>query len=231
MALTRRQELLYELEVRTNKDLLPAILNRLGLSKAAILEELQALGAPTGFETGTPLHELDKSVQLLERRNERRSMIWGSLAALGGAFTLTPEALAEVVFELRRSQRLSVVFGFDPKTPLGELLVWGSLAEAYRVKLPQQTRLGVDIRSFGQLTQTEPAASSQLGVTLELILASLAATRRKPSRVLPILGAGSHALELRRQRREKHQRMAAHFREAWLERHGELRGAREASEV
>ena len=231
MALTRRQDLLYELEVRTNKDLLPALLSRLGLTKATILQELDELGAVSGFTANTELHQLDESVRLLERRKEKRSMMWGSLAAMGGALSLTPEAFAQVAFELRRSQRLSVVFGFDPHSPLGELLVWKSLADAFEIELPEQTRLGIEIRSFSRPKTSAPAASTQAGVVLELILASHSASSRKTSRILPIVGAGPHALELRRQRRKRHQRMALHFREAWLERHGELLGAQEASEI
>lgn len=231
MALTRRQDLLYELEVRTNKDLLPALLRRVGLSKTAILRELEALQAVSGFTGGNELHQLEDSVRKLERRNERRSMLWGSLAALGGALSLTPEAFAQVAFELRRSQRLAVVFGFDPNSALGELLVWKSLAEAFQVRLPEQTRLGVELRSFAKITPSDEAASTQLSVTLDLILASVSASSRKPSRLLPLVGAAPHALEMRRLRRERHQRMTAHFREAWLERHGELLNAQEASEV
>ena len=231
MALTRRQDLLYELEVRTNKDLLPTILQRLGLSMATILADLNAVGALTAFSPDTALHQLDESVLLLERRREKRSMLWGSLAAFGGALSVTPEALAHVVEELRRSQRLGVVFGFDPHSPLGELLVWKSLALAFEVELPEQTSLGVEVRSFRQLRSSEATPDTQLSVILDLILASFNASTKKPSRILPILGAGSHAIESRRQRRERHRRMALHFREAWLERHGELVDAREVSEI
>lgn len=231
MAVTRTQTLLQEIEIRTDKDLIPALFLRLSLTKEQILAEFQERNLATQFIGDPSLDDLQASAEFLGKKSERKAWLFGSIAALGGALSLTPEALGKLLQELRHSQRLAVVYGFDPQSPTGELLTWSTLGASFNVELPEQILLGLPVRSIGSLSTETGTQQSQIHLIWKLVLASIQDNMQKKSRLLPGLGIGPHGRSTKRQKQARHHCMRALYEEAWLERHGELPSAQEATEV
>lgn len=212
------QQILLNLGGRVDAELLPALYEAAGCRTAEIRHELSEAGLAfwdpaTGRrpEAG----ELEASAAALVASAARGAAAGGAVAGFAGALALPPELVAALVQTLRLGQRLSVVYGHDPETDRGRLLLWRAVAAAWEVELPRQS--AVDLR----LSALPALLSSQLPMHGRAELARTLATRaavslgRRTLGLLPGVGAGLGAIEGRRRVRAQGARMRAVFARAW----------------
>jgi hypothetical protein len=230
MALSRFQDIRAEIETRFDKDLLPAITARLRIPTEEIRHEIGRRGLPIhGNEI--PLDTLDGSADALGRKTARKAMAVGAAGSVGGLVTMTPELAAGLIQHLRHAQRLAVVYGFDPQSELGNLLLWKALAVAYEVELPVQGLVGLHFRELGGLARETGEAHALTTLIRKLLLSSVKGLSRRPGRYVPGLGLGLSARASAKRSRSLHAAMKGVFREAWREAHASLGASTEVQEI
>lgn len=213
------QVLLQNLGGRLDEELLPNLYARVGLSAADVRAELTDQGLPffdpvTG-RTPTP-GELDAAADEVIRRAIRTATVGGAAAGFAGALALPPEMIAALTQTLRLGQRLAVVYGHDPDTDRGRLLLWRAVAAAWQIKLPTQSAIDTRLSGLPQMLSAQlaelradvPALSRTLAVRAAVTLG------RRTLKMLPGLGAGLSALDARRRMQGQGQRMLPVFRRA-----------------
>lgn len=148
-----------------------------------------------------PLAEVDRTAELVIDRASHLFGAVGGAAGLVGAATIPPEIAAAVVSGLRLSQRLCVVYGFDPSTDRGQVALCRALAAGYGVSLPQTGPMGMRMRDLpGLLLPTEAPSPARMGSRVAKAVAVNSAwwVAGRLSRLVPIVSASSHAWDNRR---------------------------------
>jgi len=230
MAKSRLQELRTELETRFDKDLLPAIYDRLSVPTEEIREDVLGRGLLI-HKDGVSLDALDESADHLGRRTARKALAVGAAGSVGGLVTMTPELAAGLIQHLRHGQRLAVIYGFDPQEDRGQLILWQALAFAYDVELPEQGLVGLHFRELGGLARDTGEAHALTALIRKLLLSNLKGLSRRTGRYVPGLGLGLSARSSAKRSRALHAAMKTVFREAWSEAHGTLEASSEAEEI
>jgi len=126
--------------------------------------------------------------------------------------------LAGLVHTLRLGQRLAVIYGIDPDTERGKVLLWKAVGAAFDLQLPDQGTLDLKVRdlptAFGkQLPQGEQQAAAWM--TRHLVRRSLRQATRRVTRLLPGLDVGLSAWSSRKRVAAQGERMRTVFRAAW----------------
>jgi hypothetical protein len=214
------QQVLRQLGQQLDKDLLPNLYRRAGLRTEAIRDELDAQNVPyydpTTGRTPTAI-ELDGSVQVVSARAVRAGTLTGGMAGFGGLLAVPPEVVASLVQTLRLAQRLAVIYGHDPETERGRLLLWRGIAAAFDVDLPAEGSLEWRLQRLAESLQEKAQAQritpDRIARTLTVRLAVTLTGR--VSRLIPGVGAGLGAWEGRKRLQEQAARMAPVFRRAW----------------
>src|SRR5262245_26940075 len=126
---------------RLDTDLLPALYAAASVPTADVRSWLRENGiAHVDPVSGTSASsaELDEAARRVVDQTRDRGTVLGFASGLVGAVAVPPEVLASVVQTLRLAQRLAVLFGFDPETDAGKVVLWRAIAAAYEVDLPAQ---------------------------------------------------------------------------------------------
>jgi hypothetical protein len=211
---------LQDLGDRLDGGVLPALYRAASLSTSTIRQELVDAGLPyTDPQAGRVPDRvaLDVAAERLIHQAGRRAALRGAAGALGGLPMLAPEAAASLVQGLRLAQRLAVLYGHDPETDRGKLLLTRALSRAWKVELPVDGVIGANLRQLpdvvrSRLTGPRPEALA-VARTLAGQVLVLAGTRL--SRVVPGLGTTVGAVAARRELRAQGHAMKAVFERAW----------------
>lgn len=210
--------LLENLGGRIDEELLPRLYDALGLRTADVRAELADEGLAfhdpaTGREP--VVAELNASAAAVIARATRAATVGGAFAGFAGAIALPPEMIAALVQTLRLGQRLAVVFGHDPDTDRGRLLLWRAVAAAWELELATQGALDLRLHALPELLRAQILGkdSAYLGRTLTLRL--VVTLGRRTLRMLPGVGAGLGAWDARRRMRGQGERMLPVFQRAW----------------
>ncbi len=161
--------------------------------------------------------ELQRTAQRLIRHATRKALISGAVGGMAGAASVPPEVAWRLVQLLRLAQRLSVVYGHDPTTDRGRLLVQRALASGFQVELPDQQGVGLRVRDLPVLLR-DSVPSMHQGASWLAQVAVRKTTRaviRPIARSVPGLGAGPAAWRARRTMQDQAERMHTVFRRAW----------------
>lgn len=211
---------LADLGDRLDGGLLPALYRAASLPTATIRQELEAAGLPyTDPQTGRVPDQaaLEVAAQRVIHLAGRKAAVRGAAGALGGLPMLAPDAAAGLVQGLRLAQRLAVLYGHDPETDRGKLLMTRALSRAWKVDLPVDGHLSASLRQLPDVVRSRLSGPRPEAMALARTLAGqvlvLAGTRL--SRVVPGLGTTVGAVSARRELRAQGQAMKAVFERAW----------------
>lgn len=209
-----------ELGLRADEDLLPSLVAAASVTPADVRRELSEAGLAwhdpaAGMEPSR--EQLGVTAQRLMRRSSRRATLRGALGGMVGAAAIPPEVLAALVQSLRLAQRLAVVYGVEPDTDHGRIIVWRALAAAWQIELPTQGALGIKLSDLPALVvQRLPARSSATAdLARTLALRAAVSVGARASRMVPGLGSGIAALQARRTQRQQGERMQRVFEREW----------------
>lgn len=214
------RQILHNLGERVDMDLLPSLYQASTLSTAQIQREF--------MRTQTRWHdpsqgmnpdavELQLAAHAVIGRCTRVAMIRGALGGSLGALAIPPEIAASLVQTLRMAQRLAVLYGFDPETARGQLLLSRALEVTYNLKLPTQRAMGVRMRDLRQVS-TQQLPDVQRTTAWVARTVSWQMTRRiggRIGRVLPGFGMGIGAWDARRLMKRHGQIMLQVYAHAW----------------
>jgi hypothetical protein len=118
---------------------------------------------------------------------------------------------------LHLSQRLAVIWGHDPNTDRGQVILTRSFASAFELELPEQGQLGVRVRDLGRLAGRQLPDPRQTSLLIGLSLArhSLGRLGSRFARAVPGVGAIAGGIEARRTLVLASRRMAEVYSRAW----------------
>lgn len=211
--------LLASLGDRLDEDLLPAVYAAASVPTAEVRAWLRTEGmAFMDAETGEfPSEiELTESAARVVAHTRDRATAMGFASGLMGAAAIPPEVLGTVIQSLRLAQRLAVVYGFDPESEAGKLVMWRALAAAWEIELPAQGPIGLKMRELPALLQSQlPATrSASAWLTQQVVMRASAAVVNRVTRVIPGLGAGLAGFSALRRTRKMGDRMIEVYRRA-----------------
>jgi hypothetical protein len=228
--------ILENLEERLDEDLLPALYAAVSLPTSEVREELDGRGLTWHdplAERPPRLEELDLSAEKLITSSKRRAGALGAAGAFAGAIAVPPEVLASLVHSLRLAQRLAVVYGFDPETDRGKLMMWRALAAAYGIDLPPQVTMDLKVKDLpGALASQAPQGkSAAVWVGKRMVKSQTARLTKRVTRLIPGLGTGLAVYRSQASQEKQGRVMQETFKRAWDGGGEDLRGATEAEIV
>lgn len=208
-------------EDRLDQDLLPSLYAACSLRTSEILSDFGAKSivfSDWRSEQRRPgLSELDISADLLIDQAKVRAGVIGAAGGIGGAVGVAPEVLASLVHTLRMAQRLAVIYGFDPETDRGRVMLWRALAAAYDVQLPEQAQLDLRVRDLPSAAAKQvPKGGAAAAMVLRRVVNT--ATSRiigRGIRLIPGLTIGLAANRAYSQGQVKGDYMKEVFRKGW----------------
>ena len=204
-------------------DLLTSIYAAASLSPAEIRAAFERDGVPyldpaTG--RAPALEEVEEAAERVIRQSSGRAAVLGAAAAVGGAAALPPEVAAGIVHTLRLAQRPAVLFGFDPETDAGRIVMVRALAAAWGVEVPAEVQIGTRLRDLPVLIHRQLLWNSTVDPRAGAWLVQKAvgvgrdAVARRIARLIPGLSTALSARASLRRTAEAGRRMAAVYRRA-----------------
>jgi hypothetical protein len=205
---------------RIDADLLPALYAAASITTSDIRAEFEEQGIsylePGAQGSVVSLSDLELAAIRVVRQTRSSATVVAAVSGLVGPLAVPPEVLASLVQILRLAQRLAVLFGFDPETDSGRIVMWRAIAAAFEVELPSQGQLGLKVRDLPALLKSQlpaaQAASAWLG--RRILSRSITLVARRVSKLIPGLGAGISAWSALRRTEEAGDRMIAIYRRA-----------------
>lgn len=187
--------LLQALGERLDEDLLPAIYVAASVPTADVRAWMRDSGIPFldpdagNFPSAS---DLDDSAVRVISHARTRATAFGFASGFAGPVAIPPEVLASIVSTLRLAQRLAVLYGFDPETDVGRLVMWRALAAAYEVELPAQGPVGLKVRELPELLRSQVPATRQASTWLarQVVVRATGTLMSRVTRFIPGLGAG-----------------------------------------
>lgn len=177
---------------RVDAELIPALYERVSVPTAQIREELRAQSLPFQDVEAGQVHELDdlvESARKLVRSGAWKSAGLGALSGALGPLAVPPELAATAAHHLRMAQRLAVVFGFDPETDAGKVIVARALAAAYDVAVPTSVRLDLRVRNLPTLFARE-RTDTGTWLARQIVSRTAASLTQRVTRLVPGLSVG-----------------------------------------
>ncbi|MFZ5480277.1 MAG: EcsC family protein [Myxococcota bacterium] len=229
-------DLFASLGERLDEDLLPALYAAASVPTADVRSWLRENGIahvdPAAGTVATAA-ELDEAARRVVSQTRDRATVLGVASGLVGAVAVPPEVLASVVQTLRLAQRLAVLYGFDPETDAGKVVLWRAIAAAYEVELPQQGPVGLKVRELPDLVRAQLPATQQATawLTRQVVVRTIASVAGRVTRLIPGLGAGLAGYGARKRIAEQGERMIAVLARASEGVPFELEGETDAVEV
>ncbi len=228
--------LLQALGERLDEDLLPAIYTAASVPTADVRAWMRDTGLPFldpdagSFPTSA---DLDDAALRIVGHTRVRATAFGVASGFVGAVAIPPEVLATIVSTLRLSQRLAVLYGFDPETDAGRLVMWRALAAAYEIELPAQGPVGMKVRELPDMLRSQLPATRQASTWLarQVVVRATGTVMSRVTRLIPGLGAGLAGWGARRRTHAMGQRMIDVYRRAMTGAPFELEGEEVAVEV
>ena len=210
------RDVLHLMERRLDEDLLPALYAAASLDTAVIREDLrkQDLAYADPREgLMPPVEDLDATAEVLVERARKRAGAVGAAGGVAGAVGVPPEVLALLIQTLRLAQRLSVVYGFDPETDRGQVMLWRAVGAAYEVEVPEG-QLQVRVRDLpGTVRHNMPAARQAAGWMMRRVVRrAVWQVAAKGVRLVPGLSTGISAWSAQKRLQAQGRKMAAVLR-------------------
>ncbi|MBT3220079.1 MAG: EcsC family protein, partial [Proteobacteria bacterium] len=148
---------------------------------------------PLDLDTPTS-QELDQTAEWVIERACSSAMAVGGFAGIAGVVTIPPEALATAINTVRLCQRLAVVYGVDPETDRGKMLLLRALAAGFEIKMPSEGPMGLRTHELA------PNGHSTVGGVLAhaVIKRSAWMIARRISRLIPVVSSGFAAVSAQR---------------------------------
>lgn len=215
------QQVLAEVGERLDETLLPRLYDVARLTTESIRQDLDERGIarvdPTQPALPPSAEALEASVDRVLRGARRVAGVRGAVAGAGGLWTMPPEAGVALLQLLHLGQRLAVIYGHDPETDKGKVLLLRALAEGLDLKVPRQARMGVRVSDLPRVAEKQlPEVAHGGAWILQVVAARTAVTAAsRVVRGVPGLGAGVGAWQAWRATRDRGQRMARVFARAW----------------
>jgi hypothetical protein len=228
--------LLESLGERLDEDLLPAIYAAASVPTEEVrraFRDANVAHVDPVAGLAPPLSDVEESARRIVRESRDRAALLGVASGFMGAAAVPPEVLASLVHTLRLGQRLAVVFGFDPETDAGKLVLWRAIAAAYEVELPTQGAVGLRMRELPDLLRSQlPATRQATGwLARQVVVRTASSVAGRITRLIPGLGAGLGGLGARRRMHTMGHRMIVVYRQACDAAPFELEGEELAVEV
>lgn len=204
---------------RIDADLLPGIYAAVSVSTVEIRAQFEEEGIPySDPSTGRnpALADVVVAAERVIRDSRNRATAVAAAAGLAGPVAVPPEVLAGIIQTLRLAQRLSVLFGFDPETDAGKVVMFRALAAAMDIELPQQAQVGLKIRDLPALVRSQlPGSSGSSGwIARQVVDRGTAMVVRRVVRLVPGLGMGLAAWGALRRTEQAGAKMVEVFRRA-----------------
>jgi hypothetical protein len=188
---------------RADSDLLPGVYAAVSVPTAEIRAELRAGNVPhldpsTGRTASA--EELEAAALALAARTRQQATFVGLASGFGGALALPPELAATAVQSLRLAQRLAVLYGFDPDTDGGRLVMWRALAAGWEVPFPGEGPSNMRVRDLPDLLRRQLPSASDAGGWLarQAVQRTVARAVGRVTRIVPGLSVGLAGLGARR---------------------------------
>jgi len=163
---------------------------------------------------GTPtLVEVDKTAEWVVEQVSLQTAIRSGLASLAGILSVPPEVLATVSALVRLAQKLTIVYGYDPKSDRGQMVMWRALAAGLETDLPESGPLGMRLRDVARVVSIPSTEQVGAAVTRALVRKSAWMVLRRVTRLVPVLSLGSSTVGGRRRMRAAGQRMITVLRQ------------------
>lgn len=198
---------------RLDADLLPAVYAAASVPTRVLREEFRAAGiAFVDAVAGEwPDDEaLARSVVAVTKGSARAAAAVGAVGGAAGLLALAPELAAQTVASLRLAQRLAVVYGFDPETDHGKLVLARALAAAYEVQLPDSARVTTKLSDLTGIARQDGSRQALVGwAGRQAARQSVAMLVGRVVRLVPGLGAGVGGVVAWRRQQQHAERMAA----------------------
>lgn len=197
MALALRlPDLLLDAIRRADDRLLTGALRAVSVSTERERARLRAAGRPFADpEAAEPvaLEALDRTADWQIDRAASRAAALSGATGLAGALGVPPEAAATVLAAVRLGQRLAVVYGFDPHTDRGRMVLWRALAAGFEIELPEGGRVGMRASELPAVVAPRWIRPRTVGTELTGRMLRRAARMATPGRALPTLDGASRA--------------------------------------
>ncbi|MFT4979226.1 MAG: hypothetical protein ACI8S6_005136 [Myxococcota bacterium] len=214
------RQIFANLSERVDEDLLPSLYQAASLSTEQVRRELVKDGLrwhdpESGYLPDAA--ELDAAAEAVIQRAVRSALVRGAVGGAGGALAIPPEVAASLVQTLRLAQRLGVLFGFDPQSSRGRLMLSRALEAAFELELPDQRALGVRISDLPQVARQQLPDIQRTTAWIARTISWQVARRvgGRLSRLLPGFGAGVGAWDAQRVLRQQGERMKLVYTRAW----------------
>ena len=211
--------LLQALGERLDEDLLPAIYTAASVPTADVRAWMRDTGIVfVDSDAGTypPTSELDDAALRVIVHPRDRATAFGIASGFVGAVAIPPEVLATIVSTLRLAPRLAVLYGFDPESEAGRIILWRALAAAYEFELPAQGPVGLKVRELPDLLRSQVPATRQASAWLarQVLVRATSTVMRRVTRFVPGLGAGLAGWGAHRRTHAMGERMIEVYRRA-----------------
>ncbi len=198
---------------RLDADLLPALYSAASVPTFQLREEFRAAGIAFVDEAAGEWPDdeaLARSVVAVSKGAARTAAAVGAVGGAAGLLALAPEMAAQTVASLRLAQRLAVVYGFDPDTDHGKLVLARALAAAWEVQLPDSARVTTRISDLTGLARSDGSRQAMVGwAGRQVARQSVGMLVGRVVRMVPGLGAGVGGVVAWRRQQLHAQRMAA----------------------
>lgn len=208
-------DLLRELAEHMDSRLLEGWLHTVSVPSPRVRSSLRSAGRPF-VEHGSPRPseaDLEATAAWVVGQARWTGGTMGGLAGLGGAASVPPEILATVVHGLRLGQRLCIVYGFDPQTDRGRMVLWRTLAAGFDVELPPQGPVGLRLSELPAVLGPRDGVATVGGALARAVVRRSAwMVVGRLSRMVPLVSAGLSASDGQRRMAEIGARMSAALR-------------------
>jgi hypothetical protein len=208
----------HQFEQRLDENLLPALYAAASLDTASIREDLSGdslVYANLREGRVPPGEDLDATAEVLIEKARKKAGAVGAAGGVAGAAGVPPEVLALLIQTLRLAQRLAVVYGFDPETDRGQMMLWRAMGAAYDVDMPEG-QLGVRVRDLPSTMKHNmpPARQAAAWMTRRVVRRAVWQVAAKGIRLVPGLSTGVSAWAAQKRVQAQGRRMAEVLRRA-----------------
>ncbi len=230
------KDLFGEASDRLDQDVLPALFAAISVDTEQIRAEMVEADLPFSDPEGRVwpnLRELDAAAESLITKAAQRSTVAGAMSGVAGAAGVPPEVVAAMLQDIRLAQRLSVLYGIDPATERGRVLLWRALGAAWQVPVPDQGNLELRMRDLPSAFGSQLPAPDQAAawMTRHIVRRAVRQTTRRLWRWIPGVATGLSAISGRKRARAHGERMRDLYRSAWTGEPLDLRNSIDVEEL